>query len=237
MSEEVLIGETAQFTILCAGALRRSVIDAAKAFHARERIGILIKLDTAGAVTKRAGAGEAADLLASSCDSLGALATKQLLSGEIFTVGEARMALGVRKGEGAPDISTMEKFVAVLRAAPVIVRGDPAGGGTGGIHLQAMFEKLGLIEETQSRTVLRIGGYNVMKEVAEGRAPFAMTQSTEIVPVPGVEIGAFIPDEVQLVTPYGLALGRNTNDASRAFLRYATSNEARPFYEGAGFAV
>ena len=237
MSEEVLIGEKAQFTILCAGALRRSVTDAAEAFHARDGVGVLIKLDTAGAVTKRASAGEAADLLASSCDSLAALADKHLLGGEIITVGEARMALGVRKGERAPDISTMEKFTAVLRAAPVIVRGDPAGGGTGGIHLQAMFEKLGLIEETAARTVLRIGGYNVMKEVAEGRAPFAMTQSTEIVPVPGVEIGAFIPDEVQLVTPYGLALGQGSNEAARAFLAFATSHEARPFYEGAGFAV
>ena len=56
-------------------------------------------------------------------------------------------------------------------------------------------------------------------------------------PVPGVEIGAFLPDEVQLVTPYGLALGQKTNDAARAFLTFATSEEARPFYEGAGFAV
>ena len=237
MSEEVLIGSAARFTILCAGALRRSVTDAAEAYHAQSGTGCLIKLDTAGAVTKRVSAGEMADLFASSCDSLQALSAKQLLSGEIITVGEARMALGVRKGEAAPDISTMEKFVSVLRSAPVIVRGDPAGGGTGGIHLQAMFEKLGLIEETASRTVLRIGGYNVMKEVAEGRASFAMTQSTEIVPVPGVEIGAFIPDEVQLVTPYGLALGRETNDAARAFLAFATSQAARPFYEGAGFAV
>ncbi len=237
MSEDVLVGAQSRFSILCAGALRRSVIDAAEAFHAKFGVGALIKLDTAGAVTKRASAGEAADLLASSCDSLKALAAQKLLGGEIVTVGEARMALGVRKGEPAPDISNMEKFIAILRTAPVIVRGDPAGGGTGGIHLQAMFEKLGLIEETQSRTVLRIGGYNVMKEVAEGRAPFAMTQSTEIVPVPGVEIGAFIPDDVQLVTPYGLALGQGTNEVARAFLRYATSKEARPFYESAGFAV
>lgn len=236
MSEEVLIG-SAQFTLFCAGALRRSVTDAAGAFYARSGIGCLIRLDTAGAVTKRASAGEQADLFASSCDSLQTLAAKHLLEGEIKKVGEARMALGVRKGEAAPDVSTMEKFVAVLRNAPVIVRGDPAGGGTGGIHLQAMFEKIGLIEATEQRTVLRIGGYNVMKEVAEGRAPFAMTQSTEIVPVPGVEIGAFLPDEVQLVTPYGLALGQKTNDAARAFLTFATSEEARPFYEDAGFAV
>jgi molybdate transport system substrate-binding protein len=237
MSEEVLIGSKADFSILCAGALRRSVHDAAQAYHMRHGIGCLIKLDTAGGLAKRVRGGERVDCLASSYESLESLSAEALLGGSIMSVGEARMALGVRKGAPVPDISSVEKLVALLRAAPVIVRGDPAGGGTGGIHLQAMIEKLGLLEETAPRTVLRVGGYNVMKEVVEGRAPFAMTQSTEIVPIPEVEIGAYLPDEVQLVTRYALALAKPANEAARAFLTFATSSETRLYYTQAGFAI
>jgi len=237
MSEEVLIGDKADLSVLCAGALRRSISDAVTAFHAQTGSGVLIKLDTAGGITKRVTSGERADLLASSCDQLELLAGQGFVAGSVHVVGEARMALGVRKGEAAPDISTLEKLIAVLRAAPLIVRGDPAGGGTGGIHLQKMFEQLGLADETAARTMLRVGGYNVMKEVAEGRVDFAMTQSTEIVPVPGLEIGAYLPDEVQLVTAYGLALMPGAQPVAQEFLAFATSDAARDFYANAGFAV
>ncbi len=237
MSEDLLIGSKADLSVLCAGALRRSLSDAVTAFHQRTGSGVLIKLDTAGGITKRVTSGERADLLASSCDQLELLAGQGLVLGGVHAVGEARMALGVRKGEAALDISSLEKLIAVLRAAPLIVRGDPAGGGTGGIHLQKMFERLGLAEETASRTMLRVGGYNVMKEVAEGRVDFAMTQSTEIVPVPGLEIGAYLPDEVQLVTAYGLGLMPSANTTAQEFLTFATSADARGFYAAAGFAV
>jgi molybdate transport system substrate-binding protein len=102
--------------------------------------------------------------------------------------------------------------------------------------LQKVLERLGLIDELADRTILRVGGYNVMKEVAEGRAPFGLTQSTEIVAVDGVEIGAWLPDEVQLTTSYAVALGRDASPAAREFLAFLAQESCREAFDAAGFA-
>ena len=238
MSDQTIIGAQGGETlrILSASAVRQAITKCAELFDARNGRGAVARFDTSGAILRRIGEGEACDVVASSLDSLEELNAKGLLGGAPVVVGAARVALGVRRGEAAPDISTVDALVAALRAAPVIVRGDPAGGGTAGNHLQKMFERLGLIEETAGRTVLRIGGYNVMKEVAEGRAPFGLTQSTEIVAVEGVEIAAWLPEEVQLTTRYAVALGKNAGPAARDFLAFMAQEPCRAVFDAAGFA-
>lgn len=238
MSDQTIIGAQggATLRILSASAVRQAITRCAELFHGATGTGASARFDTSGAILRRLGAGEACDVVASSLDSLEELSASGLLGGAPVVVGVSRVALGVRTGEAAPDISTLESFTQTLRAAPVIVRGDPAGGGTAGNHLQKVFERLGLIEETAGRTVLRVGGYNVMKEVAEGRAPFGLTQSTEIVAVEGVEIGAWLPEEVQLTTRYAVALGRDAAPLARDFLAFLAQEPCRAVFDAAGFA-
>jgi len=238
MADETIIGAQggSSLRILSASAVRQAITRCAELFHAATGQGALARFDTSGAILRRIGEDEACDIVASSLDSLEELSAKGLLGGAPMVVGVSRVALGVRRGEASPDISTLEAFVSALRAAPVIVRGDPAGGGTAGNHLQKMFERLGLIEELADRTVLRVGGYNVMKEVAEGRAPFGLTQSTEIVAVEGVEIAAWLPEEVQLTTRYAVALGADGAPAARDFLAFLAQEPCREVFDAAGFA-
>jgi len=243
MADETIIGlqdnanvKFARLRLLSASAVRQAITGCADLFHAQGGQGALARFDTSGAILRRIGEGEACDVVASSLDSLRELQARDLLGGGPVTVGVSRVALGVRRGEAPPDISTLEAFVRTLREAPVIVRGDPAGGGTAGNHLQKVLERLGLIDELADRTILRVGGYNVMKEVAEGRAPFGLTQSTEIVAVDGVEIGAWLPDEVQLTTSYAVALGRDASPAAREFLDFLAQESCREVFDAAGFA-
>ena len=241
MADETIIGARddanvngACLRILCASAVRQAITHCARLFHAGTGGGAQALFDTSGAIVRRLGAGERADVLASSLESLQELAGRGLV-GEPVVVGVSRVALGVRCGEAAPDISTLETFVRTLRAAPVIVRGDPAGGGTAGNHLHKVLERLGLIAELADRTVLRVGGYNVMKEVAEGRAPFGLTQSTEIVAVEGVEIGAWLPQAAQLTPRSAVAPGREAAPAARDFLAFLAQEECRAVFDAAGF--
>ncbi len=238
MSDETIIGAqgVSSLRILSASAVRQAITRCATLFHVQSGQDAVARFDTSGAILRRLGEGEAADVVASSLDSLQDLHARGLLGGAPVVVGVSRVALGVRHGEAPPDISTLEAFVRTLRAAPVIVRGDPAGGGTAGNHLQKVLERLGLVEELAARTVLRVGGYNVMKEVAEGRAPFGLTQSTEIVAVEGVEIGAWLPEEVQLTTRYAVALGRDASPAARDFLAFLAQEPCRAVFDAAGFA-
>jgi molybdate transport system substrate-binding protein len=238
MSDHTIIGAQggAGLRILSASAVRQAITRCAELFHAQTGQGAVARFDTSGAILRRLGEGETPDVVASSLDSLEELAGRGLLGGAPVVVGVSRVALGVRRGETAPDISTLEGFVGTLRAAPVIVRGDPAGGGTAGNHLQKVLERLGLVEELADRTILRVGGYNVMKEVAEGRAPFGLTQSTEIVAVEGVEIGAWLPEEAQLTTRYALALGHDAALAARDFLAFMAQEPCRAVFDAEGFA-
>jgi molybdate transport system substrate-binding protein len=238
MSDHTIIGAQggAGLRILSASAVRQAITRCAELFHAQTGQGAVAQFDTSGAILRRLGEGETPEVVASSLDSLEDLAGRGLLGGVPVVVGVSRVALGVRRGETAPDISTLEGFVRALRAAPVIVRGDPAGGGTAGNHLQKVLERLGLVEELADRTILRVGGYNVMKEVAEGRAPLGLTQSTEIVAVDGVEIGAWLPEEAQLTTRYAVALGREAAPAAPDFLAFLAREPCRAVFDAAGFA-
>ena len=238
MADETIIGAQggSPLWILSASAVRQAITRCAELFHAQSGQGAVARFDTSGAILRRLSEGETPEVVASSLDSLDELTGRGLLGGAPVVVGVSRVALGVRRGETPPDISTLEAFVRALRAAPVIVRGDPAGGGTAGNHLQKVLERLGLIQELADRTILRVGGYNVMKEVAEGRAPFGLTQSTEIVAVDGVEIAAWLPEEVQLTTRYAVALGREATPAARDFLAFMAQEPCRAVFDAAGFA-
>ena len=76
-----------------------------------------------------------------------------------------------------------------------------------------------------------------MSEVAEGRADFGLTQSTEIPAVKGVKIGAFLPAEMQLETIYAIAAREKANAAAQQFMAFLKSEEAGKIISGAGFAA
>jgi molybdate transport system substrate-binding protein len=234
--DSVTIGAGDALKVLSAGAVRGSLVAAAEAYSALHGCGFVLAFDTAGGVENRA-ASETPDVFASSMDSLRAIGKSGALAGEPRAVGSARIALGVRKGERAPDISTLEAFKTALRNANKIARGDSSGGGTAAIFLDGALARIGVMDEVAAKSVLRVGGVNVMKAVAEGLADFGITQSTEIVPVKGVEIGGWVPDEVQLQTVYGVALGAKAANAdqARAFLSWLASADGARHFTDAGF--
>src|SRR3954447_4923780 len=148
MSEETIIGgaDEAGLTILCASAVRSALTDCAQSFHAGGGGRVHLIFDTSGGIQKRIAAGEKPDLAASSLDALRELESMGLLSGQPVTVGSSRIALGVRKGDSVPDISTVEKFKAVLLGARSYARGDPKAGGTAGNYLAGVLDRLGLLD-------------------------------------------------------------------------------------------
>lgn len=238
MADEAIIGNGMGLDILCASAVRSALTDCAESFHRASGIGVKLRFDTSGGIAKRAAAGDEADIYASSLDFIEAIAAGGLASGKTLTLGSSRIAMGVRANDTAPDISTLEKFAAALRAAKAYSRGDPAGGGTAGTYLHGVLDKLGLLETTGAQSILRVGGYKVMTEVAEGRADFGLTQSTEIAAVAGVKIGAWLPDEIQIVTLYALVSGRGIkkSQAAQKFITYVAGVEGQAAFKRAGFA-
>lgn len=66
--------------------------------------------------------------------------------------------------------------------------------------------------------------------VAKGEIEIAITQVTEILAVPGVEVAGVLPKELQNTTDFAFSAGVTTNtkepDAARVLLRFLTSPAA-----------
>ena len=94
-----------------------------------------------------------------------------------------------------------------------------------------------MMDVVAAKSVLRVGGHNIMGAVAEGLADFGITQSTEITPVEGVEIGGWLPPEAQLTTVYGVALGAHAAHAehARAFFEWLATPEGARHFSTPGF--
>ncbi len=238
MSDEILIGDGKGVQILSASAVRESLADCARLFHRATGTGVTLRFDTSGGIHKRVAAGETADMFASAIDPLRELAGRGLI-GQPIAVGVSRIALGARKGEAAPDISTVEKFKKALLDAPAFARGDPAGGGTAGNHVHDVLVRLGLLDAVRDKSILRVGGFRVMAEVAAGRAAFGLTQGTEIAAVDGVEIAAWLPDEIQLATTYAVAPGRDagSNQSVAEFIAFLSKGDGAGAFARAGFSA
>lgn len=128
-----------------------------------------------GPLTKRIADGEAADFVIIGGEGIDTL-TKQ---GKVVAgSGIARGLIGaaVAKGAPKPDISTPEKFRAVLIAAKSVAYTDAAGGGASGVFLGKLFDRIGLTEVLKPKAKLADGGPNGYAGtfVARGEAEIAL---------------------------------------------------------------
>ena len=205
--------QAAEVKVLTAGAFKPVVQDLAPAFEAAgDRL--VIQNDTAGALLRRIEAGEAFDLLVLPRDGLERLAQQGRVTG---AVPLARVAIGVAVKEGAPkpDISSVAAFRATLLAAPSVAYIDPAAGGSSGIYLAGLFERLGIADAIKAKAVLVPGGL-VATRVADGRASVALHQMSELLVVPGVTIVGVLPAEIQNHTVYAGAIATQAPQAEAA---------------------
>jgi molybdate transport system substrate-binding protein len=191
---------------------------------------------TAGVVAAGVEAGEPADIVISSKSSIAALAEKGLVQGRSHDLGQVRIALGVAKGVAKPDISSVAALTKTLSEAPCVSFGDPKGGATSGIHFAKVLDRLGLADIVGAKANLQSNGFTVMAEVVAGRASFGFTQASEIMASPGVEIGGYLPDELQLVSTYTAALTPRgaSNDAAKAFLLRLTEPGSKAILNAEG---
>src|SRR6202008_976734 len=107
----------------------------------------------------------------------------------------ARSGLGVaiRKGAPKPDLASADSFKrAVLNAKTIAF----LESGLTGPHRWTVFQRLGITDEVKLRHRQGRGA----EMVAEGKAEVGMTQISEVLHVPGVELAGPLPPEIQNYT-------------------------------------
>ena len=224
----------AEIKVLAAGATKAIVEKLGETFKTRTGHTLVITSDTAGGVARRLEGGESVDIATATKGVIdGLIAKEKLAKGSRADLAVSLIGIAVREGAPKPDISTLEAFKATLAAAKTVAYVDPASGGTSGIYLASVFEKLGMSEMLRPKLRLQAGGY-VAEKVARGEAEIVLHQVSEILPVKGVTLIGGLPKEIQLVTTYSGGLAPNATEPAKAFLAHLVGPDSDAVLKAAG---
>jgi len=188
---------------------------------------VTIVRDTAGGLAKRILAGERFDLALVNQSAVADLAARGRID-PATQVPVARSGIGLAVPDGAPvpDVSTVEGFVGALLAARAVAYTDPAAGGSSGIYLAGLFQRLGIAEALRPKTVLVPGGL-AAERLVTGEATVALQQSAELMAVKGAHFAGPIPANLQNYAVYTAVIAASAEqpDAARAVLALLTGPE------------
>ena len=149
----------------------------------------------------------------------------------------AKVGVGVVVKAGAllPDISTDEAFKRALLAAKSVAYIDPKAGGSSGIYVDKLLQRLGIADQVHAKAVLVQGGA-VADHVADGEAEIGVHQISEILPVAGVTLVGPLPADIQNFTVYAAGVGTAANDAAAAksFVEFLSGPHALPIIKAKG---
>jgi len=161
---------------------------------------------TMGAITQRVLAGETADLIVGSTQSMERLAQEGRIDpASRVTIAKVGIGAVVPTGTAKPPIGNADELRRALLAASTVVYAFPAAGGAAGVHIAKVIERLGIAEQLKTKTRFGQGGDVTEVTLAQGAGAFGMTQISEIVHKPGAEFVGPFPAELQNYT--GVTVG------------------------------
>jgi molybdate transport system substrate-binding protein len=226
----------AEVKVLSAGAFKPVLLALAPAFEQRTGHTLVIDNDTTGALLRRIGSGEAFDVVVLTPAALQQLETSgRLAAGSSQPLARVAIGVAVKAGAPPPDIDSVASFQRTLLAARAVATIDPAAGGSSGIYLWQLFERMGIAVALKAKAVLVPGGL-VAQRVVDGEADIALHQVSEILAVPGAALVGPIPAEIQNYTVYAGAASASARDvaAAQALLALLAGAQAKALLASKG---
>ena len=206
----------AEIKVLTAGAFKQVLVALLPDFEKQTGDQVRVDNDTVGALAKRIEAGENFDLAILTPAAINTLADKgRLAAGSRKDLARVGIGVVVKEGAAKPDISTDEAFKKALLAAQSIAYIDPAAGGSSGIYVARMLEKLGIAADMKGKSRLIPGGA-VAENIAKGEAELGIHQISEILPVKGVTLVGPLPTDLQNYTVYAAAVSATAKEPAGA---------------------
>jgi molybdate transport system substrate-binding protein len=168
---------------------------------------------------------EPADVVIVDDEALTALiADGVVLPGTRTALARSGIGMAVRAGAPKPDISSLDALRRTLLAAKSIAYSASVSGRYLSTEL---FERLGVAAQVAGKS-RRIEGERVGAVVARGEAELGFQQTSELLPVPGIDYVGPLPAEVQRVSVFsaGVAAYSNHRAAAEAVIRFLASADA-----------
>ncbi len=185
------------------------------------------------AIPNRLARGETADVVILAKGSLDALTAQgRIVPGSQRDLVRSQIAMAVKAGAPHPDISTLDKFKAVLLSATSIVHSDSASG----IYISSeLYKKLGIEKDMAGKSrmipVVPVGPF-----VARGEAQIGFQQLSELKPIPGIDIVGLLPEGAQRVTVFsaGIVVGARQPAEAKALINYLLAKSSNAAVEASG---
>jgi molybdate transport system substrate-binding protein len=211
----------ADVKVLTAGAFKQVVVAVVPEFERATGHKVVVDNDTVGGLTKRIEGGDTFDVAVLTPAAIDELTKKgKIADGSKAVLARVGVGVMVKAGAPVPDISSVEAFKRALIAAKSVAYIDPASGGSSGIYVANLLEKLGIADQIKPKAKLKQGGY-VADLIKAGEAELGIHQISEIVPVKEVTLVGPLPAEIQNYTTYaaGIGAGAKESEAAKALIK------------------
>jgi molybdate transport system substrate-binding protein len=187
----------------------------------------------AKAILRDIAGGASADLALLGTGSIDELLAQGVLDrSTLRAIAASGVGIGVKAGAAKPDVSTPEKVIAALRAAPSIAHTTE---GASGMYFGKLLIELGLADELKPKLRTQPGGM-IGEVLVAGGAALGIQQVSELMAIPGVELAGTLPAPWQRMFANSGALFASTPQraAAQALLDYMVSSEAAVVYRARG---
>jgi molybdate transport system substrate-binding protein len=228
--------EAAEIKVLTAGAFKQVLLALVPAYEKQTGNKVTVENDTVGAVVKRIKGGDTFDVVIVSPAAVDDLAKDgKVVAGSRSDLAKVGVGIVVKDGAARPDISSVEAFKRALIAAKSVAYIDPASGGSSGIFVDRLLDKLGIAGDVKPKAKLIPGGA-VADHIADGEAEIGVHQISEILPVKGVTLVGPLPAEIQNYTVYAAGLGAQSkeSDAAKALIKVLSGPDAAKVFQSKG---
>jgi molybdate transport system substrate-binding protein len=229
--------EAADIKVISGGAFKQ-VLNALAAQYEKESGNALeITYQTVGQHLKAIKSGEETfDVAVLTPEAIDGLAKDgKIVAGSRADLAKTGVGVVVRQGTPLPDISTVDTFKRTLLAAKSVAYIDPAAGGSSGIYIGKLLERLGIAKEVNAKAKLISGG-EVASHVVDGEAEIGIHQISEILAVKDAVLVGPLPAEIQNFTIYSAGVGTAAKDSAlaTALVKFLTGSHALPIIEAKG---
>ncbi len=221
--------EAAELRVLCANGMQTVIEDLGPKFERATGYKVAITFASGGATVKRARDGDTADVVIAPHQGIDGLVKDGKAAKEnLAALASTGISVAIRKGAPKPDISSAGALKRTLLDAKSITYLNPADGAASAIHFAKVLDRLGITNETKSKTIFAPKTSAVGAMVAKGEAEIGVLQYQLFFSVPGIEIVGPLPGDLQDNTVFSAAIMGGAKDAkaSWALINFLRSPEA-----------
>jgi molybdate transport system substrate-binding protein len=237
MPEATMSEATANIKVISGGAFKQVLNALAEQYQKAGGSKLDLTYRTVGQHLKLIQSGEETfDVAVLTPDAIdGLIKDGKVVAGSRADLAKTGVGVVVKAGAPLPDIGSVDAFKRTLLAAKSVAYIDPAAGGSSGIYVGKLLERLGIAKEVNAKAKLIHGGA-VADHIAASEAEIGVHQISEILAVKGAVLVGPLPAEIQNFTVYSAGVGTAAEDAdaASALVRFLAGPHAGPIIKAKG---